>query len=367
MLSTAGVIFSSINDENISELTKVRSMGAVPFGGRYRLVDFVLSNMVNAGITTVGMLTKNNYQSLMDHLGSGKNWDLARKEGGLILLPPYSDATEKLYRNHLEALNSATAFLNKAKEDYVVLADSDAIFKCDFSKAVEFHVAKNADFTLIYHKHETSKAHSMVFEVNDDSKITSVGIAPNAKGTQNVFTNMIIARKSFLLSLIQTANSYGYKSLTYDVILPGVNTYNFYGYELTGYYKAMDSMDDYFQANMDMLDKNIRTEVFGARDVYTKINDSAPAKFAGTATVKNSLIADGCVIEGTVENCILFKGVKVGKNTVLKNCIIMSGNIIGENCNLSYVISDKDSVVRDNRTLAGCEVLPYFINKCSII
>ena len=139
MASTVGVIFSSLNEENIPELIKVRSVGSIPYGGRYRLVDFTLSNMVNSGITTVGMITKNNYQSLMDHLGSGKDWDLARKEGGLILLPPYSDESETLYKNRLEALKGATAFLKKAKEDFVVIADSDAVYKLDYSKVIEFH------------------------------------------------------------------------------------------------------------------------------------------------------------------------------------------------------------------------------------
>ncbi len=368
MATTVGVIFSSINEENIPELTKVRSTGSVPYGGRYRLVDFALSNMVNSGITTVGIITKNNYQSLMDHLGSGKFWDLARKEGGLILLPPYSDETETLYKNRLEALKGATAFLRKAKEDFVVLADSDAVYKLDYSKVIEAHIKNNADITLVYHEHELKKSrYYMAFETDENDKITDIQINPSAGGVKKNYINVMVARTSFLLRLIQDAIQHGYTSFGKDILSPGVKTYNLYAYKFDGYYADITSLNAYFNANMDLLNKEVRQEIFGDRDVYTKVNDSAPAKFTETAKVKNSLISDGCIIEGTVENCILFRGVKIGLGTVVKNCILMTDNIVGENCNLSYVVSDKNSVIRDNRVLAGCEIQPYFINKGSLI
>ena len=368
MASTVGVIFSSLNEENVPELTKARTVGSIPYGGRYRLVDFALSNMVNSGITTVGMITKNNYQSLMDHLGSGKYWDLARKEGGLILLPPYSGETETFYKNRLEALKGATAFLKKAKEDFVVLADSDAVYKLDYSKVIEYHVQKNADITLVYHEHEVKKTHYyMTFDTDNEGKITGLEINPATSGVKKNYVNVMVARTSFLLRLIQNAIQHGYTSFGKDILSPGVNTLNMYGYKLDGYYANIDSLASYFKSNLDLLNKNIRTEIFGDRDVYTKVNDSAPAKFTSTAKVKNSLISDGCLIEGTVENCILFRGVKIGKGSVVKNCILLTEDIVGENCNLAYVVSDKDSVIRNNRVLAGCELQPYFINKGSLI
>ena len=367
MASTVGVIFSSLNEQNIPELTKVRSVGSIPYGGRYRLVDFALSNMVNSGITTVGMITKNNYQSLMDHLGSGKNWDLARKEGGLILLPPYSDESETLYNNRLEALKGATAFLRKAKQDFVVLADSDAVYKLDYSKVIDYHIKKNADITLVYHEHETKKSNYIAFETNKDGRITDLEINSSANGVKKTYINVLVARTSFLLSLIQKAIQCGYTSFKRDILSPGVKTLKLYGYKHDGYYANIDSLTSFFKANYDLLNKDIRNEIFGAHDVYTKVNDSAPAKFTDTAKVKNSLVSDGCLIEGTVENSILFRGVKVGKGSVLKNCIIFSENFIGENCNLQYVVTDKDCVITDNRVLAGCELQPYFINKGSKI
>ena len=368
MASTVGVIFSSINEENVPELTKVRSIGSIPYGGRYRLVDFALSNMVNSGITTVGMITKNNYQSLMDHLGSGKDWDLARKQGGLILLPPYSDESEILYKTRLEALKGATSFLKKATEEFVLLADSDAVYKLDYSKVIEYHIEKNADITMVYHEHEDNKSHyRLAFDTAKDGRITGIDINPAGGGVKKTYVNVMVARTTFLVRLIQDAIQRGYTSFSKDILSPGVKNLKIYGYKLEGYYKAISSLNEYFNANMDLLDKKVRTEIFGDRDVYTKVNDSAPAKFTDTAKVKNSLVSDGCLIEGTVENCILYRGVKVGKGAVLKNCVIMSENIIGDNCKLSYVISDKDTVITANRVLAGCEIQPYFINKGSVL
>ena len=177
----------------------------------------------------------------------------------------------------------------------------------------------------------------------------------------------MVARRTYLLRLVQDAIQHGYTSFGRDILSPGVKSLNMYAYKLEGYYASITSINAYFNANMDLLNKNIRNEIFGDRDVYTKVNDSAPAKFLSEAKVRNSLISDGCVIEGEVENCILFRGVKIGKGAVVKNCILMTDNIIGDGCNLAYVVSDKNSVIRDGRVLAGCEIQPYFINKGSLI
>ncbi len=374
MASTVGVIFSSINDENIPELTRIRSMGSVPYGGKYRLIDFPLSNMVNSGITTVGVITKQNYQSLMDHLGSGKNWDLARKEGGVILLPPYSDESETLYRGRLEALKGVTAFLKKCKQDYVLLSDSDSVYRLDYGKVVSFHEKKKADITMVYHEHKVSRSrYYMTFLTDKNDKIVEININPSMYNSENSnfieknYINVMVARTSFLLNLIQNAIQRGYNSFGRDILIPGVKYMNIYGYKMEGYYANIDSLVAYFNSNFDLLNKDIRDELFGARDIYTKVNDSAPAKFTNNAVVKNSLIADGCIIDGVVENSILFRGVKIAKGTVVKNCILMTESYVGQNSNLSYIVSDKNSIVRDNRTLAGCEIQPYFIGKGAII
>ncbi len=368
MSTTVGVIFSSINDEIVPELTRVRSISSIPYGGRYRIVDFALSNMVNSGITTVGILTKKNYQSLMDHLGSGKNWDLARKEGGLILLPPYSDESEILYKNRLEALKGATSFLKKSNAEYVVLSDADAVYKLDYSKIVDYHISKNADITLAYHEHVSTGVRAyMAFETNSDGRITRIDVDTASDDKRKNYLGVMVARKSFLLGIIQKAIKCGYKSLSKDILSKELDALKIYGYEYSGYYASIHSLSAYFKSNMDLLNKNVRSELFADHDIYTKVNDSAPAKICADARVKNSLIADGCLIEGTVENCVLFRGVKIGKGSVVKNCILMSENSVGDNCNLAYVISDKDNVISSDTTLAGCASQPYFLHKGSNI
>ena len=225
MASTVGVIFSSTNDENVPELTKVRSKGSIPYGGRYRLVDFALSCMVNSGITTVGMITKNNYQSLMDHLGSGKEWDLARKEGGLILLPPYSDESEMLYRNRLEGLKGASAFLKKCKEDFVVVADSDAVYKLDYRKVIDQHIKTNADLTLVYHEHEGGDINSYIMlDTDSNGQIVSIDVNQRASGVRKHYINVFVARTSYLLNLIQTSIARGYSSFSGDILVPAAKT-----------------------------------------------------------------------------------------------------------------------------------------------
>ncbi len=366
--STVGVIFSNIHDENIPELSRHRTMASVPFGGRYRLIDFALSNMVNSGITTVGIVTKNNYQSLIDHLGSGKEWDLARKDGGIILLPPYSDDTDKPYTTRLEALMSITGFLDHRSEDYVVLSDCDGIAHMDIGSIVRYHEEKGADITMVYHE-ETEPSESSYFITLDPDKtgrIQGLNINPThlRKGTKyNLYVNIMVVSREFLIRTIQQAVQRGFSSFGRDILTKNVDTLKIYGYPFTGYYAGVNSIQDYYRHSMELLTKSVRDELFGDRDIYTKVRDSAPSKYIDGAVVRDSLISDGCVIEGTVENCILFRGVKVGKGSVIKNSIIMQDSVIGDNVRLDCVITDKDVVIGDRRNLAGCAELPYFIAK----
>ncbi len=364
-ISTVGVIFSHINDGNLPELSRHRTMASVPFGGRYRFIDFALSNMVNAGITTVGLVTKNNYQSLIDHLGSGKDWDLARKDGGIILLPPYSDETEALYTTRLEALMGITGFLNHRTEDYVVISDCDGIARFDISDIVRFHEEKQADITMVYHE-ETRKVNSSYFitlSPDETGRVRELKINPKTRGKFNLYVNVMVMSREFLINTIQDAVTRGFSSFGRDILAKNVDTLRIFGYKHGGYYAAVNSIQDYFAHSMELLDKNVRDELFGARDIYTKVRDSAPTKYLSGAKVENSLISDGCLIEGRVENSILFRGVKIGKGCVIKNSVIMQDSIIGEGAQLDYVITDKNAVVRDKRVLAGCAELPYFIPK----
>ena len=363
-----GVIFSNIHDNNIPELSRNRTMASIPFGGRYRLIDFALSNMVNSGITTVGIVTKNNYQSLIDHLGSGKDWDLARKDGGIILLPPYSDETDLPYTSRLEALKGITGFLNRRKEDYVVISDCDGILRMDISQVLRFHEERQADITMVYHNEKNVHTPYYITLTPDETgRVQDLKINPKGDGYVNRYINVMIISREFLINTIQDAVTHGLTSFGRDILAKNLDTLKIYGYEFNGHYAAVDSIQSYYRHSMELLKKDVREELFSARDIYTKVRDSAPSKYIGGATVKNSLISDGCIIEGTVENCILFRGVNVGKGSVIKNSIIMQDTVIGSNVQLDCVITDKNAVIRDRRHLAGCEELPYFIGKGRMI
>ncbi len=364
--SAIGIIFSNLHEENVPELVRRRTMASIPYGGRYRIIDFVLSNMVNSGITTVGLMTSNNYRSLIDHIGSGKDWDLARKDGGLILLPPFSEKHDKLYTTRLEALNSVSGFLNRRKEKYVVLTDCDGIMKLDIEDIVDRHEETNADITLVTHHGKVgNRADFMLVSANDEGRVNEIQLSPHVScGTKaDIFINVMVINRQFLLNLVEDSVIHGFTSFEADILAKQVNSLKIYRYDFKGYYAGIDSVSAYYKHNMELLEKSVRDELFGDRDIYTKVRDSAPSKYGEEAVVKNSLISDGCEIEGVVENSILFRGVKVGKGAVVRNSIVMQDNIIGQNTALDCVITDKNVVISDRKTLGGCSTLPYYIPK----
>ena len=364
--SAIGVIFSNMHEETVPELVRRRTMASIPFGGRYRIIDFTLSNMVNSGITTVGLVTSNNYRSLIDHIGSGKDWDLARKDGGVILLPPFSEKNDRLYTTRLEALSSLTGFLSRRKEKYVVLTDCDGVAKFDILDMIEYHESKNADITLITHYGKLgSRSDFMLVEADEEGRVTELKHSPHvAEGTKaNIYINLMIINRQFLLNIVEDSIAHGFTSFTNDILIKQLASLKIYRYDFKGYYAGIDSMAAYYKHNMELLEKEVRDELFGSRDIYTKVRDSAPSKYGENAIVKNSLISDGCEIEGVVENSILFRGVKVAKGAVVKDSIIMQDNYIGENTTLNCVITDKNVVIGDRKNLAGCSTLPYFIQK----
>ena len=368
-MSAVGVVFSNIHDDNVPELSHQRTMGSLPYGGRYRLIDFALSNLVNSGVTTVGIITKNNYQSLMDHLGSGKDWDLARKTGGLVLLPPFGAIDNGgLYRSRLEALKGITGFLARRNEDYVILCDCDGVYHMDFTKVIDYHEAKQADITLVCHNEEIgNSSHYTLVQSDESGRVVDLKINDSVGGSNKFFSNILIINRNFLLRLINDATVHGYKSFEEDILRRNIVSLKIFAYDFHGYHATIDSLRAYFTHNMELLNKPIRDELFGDRDIYTKVRDSAPSKYGDFADVRNSLVSDGCIVEGTVENSILFRGVKVGRGTVVRNSIVMQDTVIGENVRMNCVITDKNVVIRDRRELSGCEIQPYFLAKGTMI
>lgn len=372
-MTAFGLVFSNIHDKSIPELTRRRTMASVPFGCRYRLIDFALSNMVNAEISKVGVIVHDNYQSLLDHLGNGKDWDLARRSGGIKVLPPFitaydSLAASQLYTTRLQALMGVLSFIQHCTEEYAVLSDCDVICNLDIKDVLEKHEASGADITFVTKKEflTEDKAQTRTFFETNEGKITQVYSQPkHVSGEFDVSLNVFVMKTKLLYDMLVDAMSHDLKSFSLDIIAKHVNDMHFAIYEHNDFYATIGSMEEYFECNMKLLDKDVRSALFAVPDraIYTKVRNSAPTQYTDTANVKNSLIADGCEIEGTVENCIIFRGAKVSKNAVVKNCILMQDAYVGKNAKLNCVITDKNVVIKDGRELSGHPSIPFYLNK----
>lgn len=373
-MTAVGLIFSNIHDRNITEMTRKRTMASVPFGCRYRLIDFALSNMVNSGIDKVGIVTHYNYQSLLDHIGNGKDWDLARRSGGIKILPPFitaydSNVANKLYSTRLEAMIGVNNFINRCQEDYVVLSDCDVICNIDLSKVIKAHEESGAELTVVTKNVFLSSEDAgkqVVIESDGEGYITEAyGSTANSVGMKTISANIFVIKRTDLIRIILDALAHGHKSFTNDVIAVLAKKKKVKCYNFDGFYASIGSLASYFSISMQLLSPEVRQGLFGIkhRPIMTKVRNSPPARYAEGARVSNSLVADGCVIEGEVTDSILFRGVKVGKGTVIKNSILLQDTYIGENCNLGCVITDKNVVIRDNRNLSGHETMPFFIEK----
>ena len=376
MAGVVGIIFSNIHDKNVSELTRRRTMASVPFGCRYRLIDFTLSNLVNSGITHVGVVTHYNYQSLMDHIGTGKDWDLARSSGGVKILPPYitafANAQNSLYTTRLEAMKSMIEFISCCNEEYVLLSDCDVICNIDLSDMINEHIASGADITMaVKRMYLTSAVRSLeVVESDADGRITDLAECGGiVSGYRDVNLNIMIMRRKYLENIVLDATAHGYSNFVQDVIVKNLDNSDFRIFRYDSYFASINSLTDYYTCSMDLLSSSARDSLFNVknRPVYTKVHNSSPTIYEEGSTVRNSLLADGCEIYGTVENSILSRGVKIGKNSVVKNSILMQDTLIGENVSLNCVITDKDVVIRDGRTLSGHETKPFFIDKLTVV
>ena len=364
-----GIIHSQAYDASIRELTLFRTMASVPFGCRYRLIDFPLSNMVNAGITQIGIVTKSNYQSLMDHVGSGKPWDLARKREGMFILPPYN--TNSPHGNHesrIESLYSISDFFKKSRHEYVIMTDANAVYNLDFNDIFRFHSEKEADITIVYKHGKVPKNLSlMMFALDNDKRINEISVSQNVDaGTEaNYSFNIFLMRKSLLEYLVRTAVAHSTTaSFERDVMQANLQNLKIYGYEATGFAEIIDSLSSYYKANMDLLLPDNRKTLFDTRKpIVTKTSDNVPTTYGLDCNVSNSLIADGCVINGTVENSILFRNVHVEKGAVIKNSIIMQGSTIHANSVLNSIITDKNVSITSYKSLSGDKNYPVYIGK----
>ena len=363
-----GIIFSNAYDEVLPELTALRTMGSIPFAARYRLIDFPLSNMVNAGIPQVGVITKSNYRSLMDHIGTGKPWDLSRKREGMTLLPPFNTPATGMTKGKADALYGSISFITKSGKDHVLLTDCNVICNMDYEKLIKAHIAKDADVTVAYAKgNPPAIEDGTELTINEEGRVVDTALIDCFSGSVNYSLKVMVIRRTLLERLLHEAHSAKIDDFE-TIIANNIKHLRVYGYEETGFVRVLASLQDYYDISMELLKADCRKALFiPERPVYTKTSDRVPSVYGIGANVKNSLIADGCRIYGEVENSILFRGVTVEKGAKIKNSIVMQNGFVGENSTLQCVIIDKSAVVKPNKMLCGAENYPVYIGKGIVI
>ncbi len=375
MKDTMAIIFAYQRTEQMKALTEMRSLPSVPFGGRYRIIDFALSNIVNSGITKVGIITRNSYQSLMDHLGSGKPWDLNRKNDGLFVLPPFfmgADDGGELYRGKMDALMNAESFIRRSNHKYVLLATANAVFNMTYDAALAYHEEKEADITIIYKKGSFPRDGGVFdgetfLHTDETGRVTDVSIDPLV-GREKLSTGQIIIGKSLLETLMWECKSRSAFNLTTDVLQRRVKDLRIYGYEYDGLYLPVSTVNSYYDANMALLDADVRGELLlGDDKIYTKVHDDVPSLYLEGSDVTNSLISDGCIIQGKVENSILSRNVRVRPGAVVKNCIILHSCEVQAGAHLECVIADKNTVIRENTQVISNRIYPMVIPKGTVV
>ena len=369
--SALGIIFPNSYDATVPELANVRLMASIPFASRYRMIDFVLSGMSNSGIDNISLLVNKNYHSLMDHLGSGREWDLVRKNGGLTLFPPNAEKTSLHYTGRISALEGIIDFLRSQKEEYVVMADANIAVNFDFAAMVDAHVASGADVTIAYNETELPDGYkklsgedSFYYTFNlDGDRITDIYVNRNREGKQNLSMSIFVLKRELLIEIVDAAFVRGLRYFERDVLMNAFSYLKMYGYKYEGYVARITSLQSYFDENMKLLDDANLNALFDAAPVYTKIRDDNPTRYIAGAKAENIMAADGCIIEGEVENSILFRGVKIEKGAKVKNCILMQDTVVKAGADIEYIITDKNAVVSELKTMRGTDTYPIYVTK----
>ena len=365
-----GIIFAYRQTPELRELSQVRNTCSIPFGGRYRLVDFALSSLVNAGVTDVGLIVHTSYQSLLDHVGSGKDWDLSRKHGGLRILPPfsYSGKHGSLYRGRMDALAGVYSYLQNIRQEYVILAAGDVVANIPVADALEQHIATGADITAICADNSRGDPRmSTYFTSGEDHRVTDIAVGP-AVPMGEASLNAYILSKSLLLSLVDQCSAHDEPSFTQGVLLANRDRLDIRTFHVDGYVACIQTVAGYFQRSMELLDPAVRKSLFRTdRPIKTKDMASPSTYYGEDAKVVNSFISDGCIIEGTVVNSVLSRYVRVEKGARVENCVLMQSCTVQADGVLRYTIADKNVRVNPGRMLMGHGTYPLVIAKNEIV
>ena len=359
-----GIIFPNCYDELLPEMVTERTMASVPFAGRYRMIDFVLSSMVNSGIDNVSVIVKKNYHSLMDHLGSGREWDLARKHGGLNIIPPYAEANVKIYNGRIEALASIESFLENQREKYVVMSDANLAINFDFEDLITRHVESGADVTMVYQRAPIpacikERNHTMKVE---NGRVVELLTNDDRPGVQNISMNIYVMERKTLIQFIKEASARNLNSFERDILARNLSLLNVQAIPYTGYLARIGDRKSYFDESMRLLNPDNVAALF-CRPVYTKIRDDAPTRYAMDSHVRDCMVADGCIIEGEVEDSILFRGVKIKKGAKVKHCVLMQGTVVESGAEIEYIVTDKNVKITADKKLSGTDSSPVYVAK----
>ena len=370
-ISAAGIIFSSLNANTLSRLTADRSVAAIPFGCRYRLVDFCLSSMVNANISNINIVTNYKYRSLTEHIGSGKDWDLARRERSINIITPFQTASSgnvKVFSTHMEALINMKEYINEFKEDYVIMMDSDNVLNIDLQELLSFHVKNEADITIVTKAldENASYKHPRMMIASDNGKITDIAMSHAYNpDCPDLSLNIFVMSTTYLRKIIEECEAYNLNSLT-RLMLRECKSADYRVYRYNDYVATVSSFLSYYKCSIELAtDPAAREALLMKQDapIFTRVHNSAPVVYKSTAMVKNSLIADECVIEGTVINSVLFRGVRVAKGAVVKNSVLFRGTYVDSGAELNCIVTDKDVHITEGVKLSGNENMPFYIQK----
>lgn len=371
MKNVLGVVNLINEQDHLEELTYRRCIASVPFGGRYRLIDFIMSSFVNSGISNVAVFAHTKYRSLMDHLGSGKEWDLDRKRGGLFILPPAVDEIKEIVKGDLYHFYSHRDYFYRSPEEYVIISRSHMVCNVDFNEVVEHHKATGADITLMY-KEETEDELNLAdcrrILTNPLGQVKDMQDHTGRLNSGKVSMEIFLMKKELLLDLVETSLAQGYDHFVRDAVMKNVERLKIIGFPYQGYLGVVNTIQSYYHHSMSLLEPSAWRDLFYRPGlIYTKIKDEPPTRYLQNSNVKNALIANGCIIEGEVENCILFRGVKVKKGAVLRNCIVLQNGEIQENVLVENAILDKDVMIHSGRVLKGAITAPFIAAKKKVI
>lgn len=364
-----GLIFSNYRPTFQQGITPERPIAAVPFGGRYRLIDFALSNMVNTGLRTVGIITSPRCRHILDHLGGGKEWHLDRKKGGMFILPGSNYGLRRMEQKFpLRDIQKNIEILERDYADYVIISSCNNVVNIDYMPVLNAHKKNGADITLIYKKVKEIPPHEepvLILDTAYDGQVIELQKEDSFKGEEEIkiFADMLIINRKTFLEIIKGYETNEYMDLL-DAAGENTNNLKIFSYEHTGYLGRVYSVHSYFMHSMDMLDTATRNELFMNRNkILTKIKDNPPTKYASNGSARDALVSSGCIIHGKIEKSILFRGVEVGAGTVIKNCVIMQKSRIGKNVILENVILDKFARINDDTIIKGKKTNPILISK----